>query len=410
MSESTSLERIDPGMPVYGSDGEQLGAVEAVNPTGIRVASHDVPRAAVARVDQDGVHLQLAKVAFMARRDMDVEAASTGTGTGVATGTAASDDQIVIPLAEERLVIGTREIDLGEVIIRKRIVEEERMVPMTIRREELETVRRDANQLPAAGFTTSPALGAAPSVASSAGTTTSTAATAMPPAPAPVEDTATGGEDRLVFPLAEERLIVGTREVELGEVVLRKRVVEEEQMVPVVVRREELEVIRREPGQTLAAAEAGTGEEVIRIPLKGEETVVGKRPVVTREVIVNRDRQIEERQITDTVRREEIAVTTTYDEARPQLEQHFLRWQDARRAGGDATFRARDFSDVEGNYRAGFTAGQDARYAGREFDEVAHELRTGGATGTAGAGDEAAWEELREQLRAGFNSARGRHA
>ena len=49
------------------------------------------------------------------------------------------------------------------------------------------------------------------------------------------------GEDREVHvPVVEEQLQVGKREVELGEVEIRRRVVEEQQTVPVTLRHEEV--------------------------------------------------------------------------------------------------------------------------------------------------------------------------
>jgi hypothetical protein len=76
MSEQVNLDTIEPGMVVYGAEGAQIGPVEAIHPASINVASHEVPRAAITHVDGEGVHLQLGKVALMARRDPDVEGAS----------------------------------------------------------------------------------------------------------------------------------------------------------------------------------------------------------------------------------------------------------------------------------------------------------------------------------------------
>lgn len=63
----------------------------------------------------------------------------------------------------------------------------------------------------------------------------------------------TSAIDRLAIPLAEERVTVGMREVVIGEVVMRKRIVEEERMVPVIIRREVVEVVRLAPGESLPA-------------------------------------------------------------------------------------------------------------------------------------------------------------
>ncbi len=52
---------------------------------------------------------------------------------------------MTFPLAEERPVVTYRENDLGEIIIIKRVIEEERLMPVRIRREVLEVVRRNAD-------------------------------------------------------------------------------------------------------------------------------------------------------------------------------------------------------------------------------------------------------------------------
>ena len=66
MSEGINLGAIEPGMPVYGPNGEPLGTVEAIDSSGIRVLNQRYHAAAIARVDNYGVHLHLAATAFEA--------------------------------------------------------------------------------------------------------------------------------------------------------------------------------------------------------------------------------------------------------------------------------------------------------------------------------------------------------
>lgn len=75
MNEHINLDLIEPGMVVYGADGGEIGPVEAVHPVSISVASQEVPREAIAHVDTDGVYLQVAKFALMARHDPGLEGA-----------------------------------------------------------------------------------------------------------------------------------------------------------------------------------------------------------------------------------------------------------------------------------------------------------------------------------------------
>src|SRR5262245_33192356 len=122
------------GMPVFGSDGHPLGVVEAVDAAALTVGTLQIPRSAVGAVSAGAVHLRVVALAPAARagdpEPIDADATAGG--------------QLVVPLAEERLVVGTREVSLGEVEIRKRVVEETVMQPVTLRREIVEVVHRDA--------------------------------------------------------------------------------------------------------------------------------------------------------------------------------------------------------------------------------------------------------------------------
>lgn len=123
------------GMPVFGSDDHPLGVVEAVDDTALTVGTLQIPRAAVGTVSAGAVHLRVAAPALAARTDAPL----TDTDAAVTEG-----EPLVVPVAEERLTVGTREVALGEVEIRKRVVEETVMQPVTLRREIVEVVHRDA--------------------------------------------------------------------------------------------------------------------------------------------------------------------------------------------------------------------------------------------------------------------------
>jgi len=113
----------------------------------------------------------------------------------------------------------------------------------------------------------------------------------------------------LRVPVAEERLTVGKRAVELGEVDIRKTVVEEEQTVPVTLRREQLHIEEVDiEDRPLRADDDAFNEGVITVDLRGEEAVVAKEAVITGEVVIEKDAVSEERQITDTVRKQRVDV------------------------------------------------------------------------------------------------------
>ena len=122
---------------------------------------------------------------------------------------------------------------------------------------------------------------------------------------------ARGQERRLT--LAEEQLSVGKREVQAGEVNLRKAVETEHVQQQVGLNREEVSIERR----PLAAADAQNltiGEETIRVPLTREEAVVEKRVVGTEEVLVN-TRNVNENQTIEADLRKERLVTEGLDQS-----------------------------------------------------------------------------------------------
>jgi uncharacterized protein (TIGR02271 family) len=108
---------------------------------------------------------------------------------------------------------------------------------------------------------------------------------------------------------SEEELRVGTAERESGRVRLRKYVVEDEVTQTVPVRREEVR-IEREPITDANVGSATGGPEISseehEVVLHEEEPVAEKRTVPKERVRLDKDVQTEERQVSDTVRKEEI--------------------------------------------------------------------------------------------------------
>jgi len=124
------------GMPVFGTDNRPLGVVEAVDEDAITVGTLQIPRAAVGRVSAGAIHLRVAASALAARPDYPAFVDDSDAVT--------DEERLVVPIVEERLAVGTRTVELGEIEIRKRVVEETVMQPVTLRREIVEVVQRDA--------------------------------------------------------------------------------------------------------------------------------------------------------------------------------------------------------------------------------------------------------------------------
>jgi len=110
---------------------------------------------------------------------------------------------------------------------------------------------------------------------------------------------------------SEEELNVGTQSRETGRARLRKYVVTEEVETTVPVQREEVR-IEREPITDANAGAATDGPEISEeeheVTLHAEEPVVEKRTVPKERVSLEKDTVQDERQVSDTIAKEQIEV------------------------------------------------------------------------------------------------------
>ncbi len=316
----SGASNIRPGMEVYGSDNQLVGTVEGLQANGLQVGGMLIPVDAVARVAQNRVFLRGAGAQFMSRT---VQTGTSTTGMTAATGGVQSTEgEIVVPVAEERLSVAKQQTELGEVQIRKEVIQEQVSVPVELMREEVHVEQRDI-------------------------------------------------PDRPLSSADAERLFEG-----------------------------------------------GT----IRVPVRGEEAVVQKEAIVTGEVVVERERLIERQEITETVRREQVEVDEHYHQHRGAFQQHFTQRQSGMQGHGQG--QTRSWEEAEPNYQYGYATARDARYQGREFDDVEPDLRrdyetrfsgsgtagsrTSDTSGTMSGGGGETWEHLRDEIREGWTRARGR--
>jgi len=108
-------------------------------------------------------------------------------------------------------------------------------------------------------------------------------------------------------PISEEQVKVGKREVEQGSATVRKEVRTETVNTPVDLKREELVIERTDKTGGTVPGNAFREDEV-RIPLKKEEAVVEKEARVVGEVKVGKRQETEHRDISETVRKEDVKV------------------------------------------------------------------------------------------------------
>jgi uncharacterized protein (TIGR02271 family) len=106
--------------------------------------------------------------------------------------------------------------------------------------------------------------------------------------------------------LREEHLKVNKATVEAGEVRVRKEVHTETKHIDVPVEREEV-VIERTPASG-RASEGDIREEEIVVPVRGERVTMTKQPVITEEVSVGKRKVRDTKHVSETVRKEELAV------------------------------------------------------------------------------------------------------
>lgn len=114
-------------------------------------------------------------------------------------------------------------------------------------------------------------------------------------------------EDELTVQRTEEELRAGTREREIGDVRVRKRVETDRERIEVPKRREEAHV-ERVPINEETTGESQIGDEEVRVPLAEEEVVVEKRPVTKEEIRIRKNIVEDTEVVEGDVRKEEVDI------------------------------------------------------------------------------------------------------
>ena len=170
-----------------------------------------------------------------------------------------------------------------------------------------------------------------------------------------------GDSQQVRIPIAEERLEVSTRPVELGEVRVHKRVDRVEEVVRESVTRANVEIERVKTSRRVDGPVGPREEgEWLVVPIVEEVLVVQKRLMVTEEVRIRRHPIVEEQEIRETVRRERAEIEDT--------------------TGGHSGYREANARDTEADLR------REAESAGTRAGE--------------------SWEHLRGEIHGGSNRPR----
>ncbi|WP_181776594.1 DUF2382 domain-containing protein [Amycolatopsis pittospori] len=117
-----------------------------------------------------------------------------------------------------------------------------------------------------------------------------------------------GRDDDRTMTRSEERLKVGTEQVETGHVRLRKYVVTEEQQITVPVSHEEVR-IEREPITNASGTKAEIAEDEQDVVLHAEKPVVSKETVPVERARLKTETVTEDETISGKVRKEQFEVT-----------------------------------------------------------------------------------------------------
>ena len=114
--------------------------------------------------------------------------------------------------------------------------------------------------------------------------------------------------DRINVPVVEEELTATKRGVERGAVRVETNVTEREETLDVPVTEERVHVERVSVNRDATAADMSNQSGTIEVPVYGEEVDMQKRARVVEEVEISKDAVQETRQVSGTVRREDVEV------------------------------------------------------------------------------------------------------
>ena len=256
---STSMDQFNfaEGTDVYGSDGDKVGEVVAVQPNYIVVekgfffpTDYYIPTSAVATYDDDKVYLNVTKAEAL---NQGWDSAPTDEADYATTGSYSADMGATNVAAD---------YGAGSDVIR-----------------------------------------------SDAGYADTTATTG-----AAYDTTRVGDQDTLRVQVHEEELTATTRQREIGEVQVSKDVVAEERTLEVPVTEERVRVERRVVDRPADAADATAFQEgTIEVPIRGEEVQLQKTVRVAEEIEIGKEAVQRTEQVGGTVRREQVRIDEDVD-------------------------------------------------------------------------------------------------
>ena len=184
-------------------------------------------------------------------------------------------------------------------------------------------------------------------------------------------------ERRLV--LSEERLDIQKRQVQAGEVSVRKHVETEHVRETVPVTHEEVTIERRpisaDDARATDSRDTDFRDDEIRVPVMKEEVVASKRVVPTEEVVVRTEPVTEERVVEEDVRRERADVDDEQRVVRADRAVDRDVMRDDRTIDRTTDRTLADRTDYEGRTDVDDRAADAARRTGRRASNAVDDLK-----------------------------------
>lgn len=208
------------------------------------------------------------------------------------------------------------------------------------------------------------------------------------------------------FETAEEELLVGKREVDVGSVRVKSYVTETPVDEDITLRDEHVVIERHKVDRPLRDDSNVFEEREVEFTETREEPMVSKTARVTEEIVVGKDVDEHTETIHDTVRRQDVriehmdastqATNTRLDRFNNDFREHFDQ--------NYATSRDYKYEDYAIGYRYGASLGDDPVNRGKDWKNI--ETRAQSQWDERNKGT---WDKFKDSIRYGWQKVRGEH-
>jgi len=212
-------------------------------------------------------------------------------------------------------------------------------------------------------------------------------------------------EDEVRVQLREETLTPVKQAVQTGEVGVQKTVREQQQEVPVNLRREEVTINRQAVDRPADPREIGDmREESMSVPVYEERAELQKQARVYEEVTLSKQPVEEQRTISGTTRREELDVTQSGDvniQGNPAVRtgESWTQVMPTYRSRWEQSHRGARWEEAEPAYRYAYEMQNDPKFRGRSYSEIEKDLRSDWKN----RGEPTAWDKISANVREAWN-------